>query len=205
VLRVNEKHLKEHYVPNVSGVIFTSNYRTDGIYLPPDDRRHDVMWSELTAADFTEGYWTGLWNWYASGGYQDVAAYLAELDIKDFDPAAPPPKGPAFWSIVDAGAAPEESELADALDVIKNPDATTLSQITAAANGDFSEWIRDRKNRRAIPHRLEKCGYTPVRSEAKDGLWVIHYTRQAIYARVELPVRARIEAAVALVARNGVQ
>jgi hypothetical protein len=33
-LRVDEKHLREHYVLNCCGVIITTNYKTEGIYLP---------------------------------------------------------------------------------------------------------------------------------------------------------------------------
>jgi hypothetical protein len=51
VLRVNEKYLRAHYVFNCCGVIITSN-KADGIFLPADDRRHFVAWSELTKEDF---------------------------------------------------------------------------------------------------------------------------------------------------------
>ena len=37
---------KEYNVLNLSGVIITTNHKTDGIYLPADDRRHFVAWSE---------------------------------------------------------------------------------------------------------------------------------------------------------------
>ena len=46
VLRVDEKNLREHSVFNVCGVVMTTNHKTDGIYLPADDRRHFVAWSE---------------------------------------------------------------------------------------------------------------------------------------------------------------
>ena len=36
VLRVDEKHLHEYSIPNVSGVIITTNHKTDGIFLPED-------------------------------------------------------------------------------------------------------------------------------------------------------------------------
>jgi len=39
VLRVDEKNLREYSVPNVCGVIITTNHKTDGIHLPADDRR----------------------------------------------------------------------------------------------------------------------------------------------------------------------
>jgi hypothetical protein len=63
VLRVDEKNLREHSVFNVCGVIITTNHKADGIYLPADDRRHFVAWSDLTKDDFDEAYWHGIWQW----------------------------------------------------------------------------------------------------------------------------------------------
>jgi hypothetical protein len=56
VLQVNEKHLRQYYAFNISGVILTTNHRTDGIYLPADDRRHYVAWSERKQIDFGHEY-----------------------------------------------------------------------------------------------------------------------------------------------------
>ena len=201
VLRVDEKNLREHSVFNCVGVIITTNHKADGIYLPADDRRHFVAWSALSKDSFDETYWIRLWRWYREGGTRDVAAYLAELDISTFDPKAPPPKTPAFWDIVDANRAPEDAELADILDKLGMPDATTLIRISNRAAGDFETWIKDRKNRRAIPHRLEKCGYVPVRNDtADDGLWKLNGRRQVIYARSTLPLAAQLKAARQLTA-----
>ncbi len=193
VLRVDEKHLREHNILNCCGVIITTNYKADGIYLPADDRRHFVAWSDLTKDDFPPGYWKNLWDWYEHGGIEHVVAFLDKLDISDFDPKAPPPKTAAFWDIVDANRAPEDAELADVLDRLHNPDATTIIRISNEATGDFKTWITDRKNRRAIPHRMEKCGYVAVRnSSPNDGLWVINGTRQVVYAKSELSVSDRL-------------
>jgi uncharacterized protein DUF5906 len=196
VLRVDEKHLREHAVFNCCGVIITSNHKADGIYLPPDDRRHFVAWSDLAKEEFAPAYWNGLWEWYANGGYGHVAAYLAKLDLTSFDPKAPPPKTPAFWDIVDANRAPEDAELADVLDEMGNPDAITLIRITDAAAGEIQAWLSDRKNRRAIPHRLEKCGYVPVRNgDAKDGFWKIRGARQVVYGKSAISISDRSRAA----------
>jgi hypothetical protein len=144
VLRVDEKHLREHSVFNCCGVIITSNHKADGIYLPPDDRRHFVAWSDLAKEEFAPTYWNGLWEWYARGGYGHVAAYLADLDLSSFDPKAPPPKTPAFWDIVDPNRAPEDAELADMLDEMGNPEATTLIRITfsAHARNERLAWLK---------------------------------------------------------------
>jgi hypothetical protein len=204
VLRIDEKNLREHSISNCCAVIITTNHKADGIFLPADDRRHYVAWSNLTKDDFVKDYWTALWDWYRSGGFSHVAAYLAELDISSFDPKAPPPKTAAFWDIVDASRAPEDAELADALDRMKRPDATTIIRITNESTGEFQEWMKDRRNRRAIPHRLEKCGYVPVRNDAaKDGLWVINGNRQVIYAKSELSSSERSKAASALACQGG--
>jgi hypothetical protein len=202
-LRVDEKNLREYNIPNLCGVIVTSNYKTDGIFLPADDRRHHVAWSELTKDDFEPDYWTKLWRWYNQGGDRHVAAYLASYDLAGFDPKAPPPKTQAFWDIV-ARRAPEDAELADVLDKLKNPPALTLADAQNAADGgegSFGEWLLDRKNRRQIPHRFEQCAYTPVRNgAADDGLWKIQKKRQVVYAKACLSLHDQLAAAGELAA-----
>ena len=201
VLRVDEKNLREHSVLNC----LRRHHHHQ-----PQDRRHlsacrrspplrgvERMRARRTSA---REYWDRIWSWYARGGMRHVAAYLAQLDLSDFDPKAPPPKTQAFWDIVDANRAPEDAELADVLDRLGNPHATTLIRITSEARGDFETWIKDRKNQRAIPHRLETCGYVPVLNAAdkSNGLWVINGKRQRIYAKAELAPRDRFKAASAL-------
>jgi hypothetical protein len=207
VLRIDEKNLREYNIRNCCGVVITTNHRTDGIYLPADDRRHYVAWSSLTKEDLDEAYWNELWRWYDSGGDRHVAAYLAGLDLSTFTPKAPPPKTSAFWDIVNASRAPEDAELADALDLVKPlgtdalPEAVTLSRVIAAADDeDFREWLKDRRNRRIIPHRFEACGYIPVRNPgAADGLWKIGSQRMVIYAKASLTPAEQLAAAKALV------
>jgi hypothetical protein len=196
VLRVDEKHLHEYSILNCTGLVITTNHKADGIYLPADDRRHFVAWSDCTKENFAPAYWDKIWSWYVRGGNRHVAEYLAKIDLDDFDAKAPPPRTQAFWDIVDASRAPEDAELADVLDKLGNPSATTLVSITNQTNGTFRLWIEDRKNRRAIPHRMEQCGYVPVRNDAaKDGLWKINATRQVVYAKSALSVRDRLAAA----------
>jgi phage/plasmid primase-like uncharacterized protein len=200
VLRVDEKNLREHVVPNVCGLVITSNYKTDGLFLPADDRRHYVAWSELTKDDFPPEYWNTLYRWYASGGIGHVVAYLTTIDLSPFDPKAPPPKTDAFWAIVDASRAPEDAELADVLDLLGRPDAITIAKVISAATGTFLGWLTDRKNRRVIPHRMEQCGFVPIRNDAaKDGLWKIRGARQVVYAKAVLTIRERFLAARELV------
>jgi Family of unknown function (DUF5906) len=120
VLRIDEKHLREYYVLNRCGVVITTNHKTDGIYLPPDDRRHYVAWSESTKDEFGSNYWTDLCGWCESEGFAHVTAFLAGHNISAFDAKAPPLKTNAFWEIADANRSPEDAELADAIDALEN-------------------------------------------------------------------------------------
>jgi hypothetical protein len=210
-LRIDEKHLREYPIINCVGIVITTNHKTDGIYLPPGDRRHLVAWSDLTKEDarFANGYWDALYAYYEKEGNRAVAAFLKERQIgkfSQFDPHAPPPKTAAFWAIVDANKAPEEAELADILDVMGWPAAFSLKELQDNAdntNANMADWLRDLRHRRIIPHRLEKCGYVPVRNEAaSDGLWKIFGKRQAIYAKDELSLRDRIQAATDLLSNR---
>jgi Family of unknown function (DUF5906) len=195
VLKVDEKHIREHMVVNYTGVIITTNHKADGIHLPQDDRRHYVAWSEARREDFSENYWRTLWRWYEDRGYGHVAAYLTELDLSAFDPKAPPPKTEAFWDIVNASRSPEDAEIADLLDSLGNPDAVTLARLQTNANDDLGLWLKDRKNRRMIPHRLDSCDYSPERNKTvKDGLWKIGGSRQVVYAKKSLSAAERLTA-----------
>jgi len=210
VLRVNEKHLKEHHIVNVVGVIITTNYKTEGIYLPADDRRHYVAWSDVMPSAFdrqpgagdSSKYFDALWTWYEKeGGFEHVAAFLATLDISGFNAKAPPLKTPAFWAIVDANRPAEEAEIMDALDTLNNPPAITLECLMTGAVGDLGAFLHDRKNRKAISHRIIAAGYEIVRNDtAKDGLWVVKGARKTIYALKTLTVPERTKAAQRLAA-----
>jgi hypothetical protein len=200
---VDEKNIKEYAVFNVCGVILTTNHKTDGIYLPTDDRRHYVAWSERKKADFSDDYWNDFYAWLAGGGNAHVAAYLSDHNITDFDPKAPPPKTDAFWSIVDSNRPPEDAELDDALDEAGRPAAFTIGMLEPFASAAFREFLADRRNRRQIPHRLETAGYCATRNPyATDGLWKTRGRRQVIYALRTLSVRDRIEAAQKLVTKE---
>jgi hypothetical protein len=202
VLRVDEKNRREYSVMNVCGVVMTTNHKTDGVYLPPEDRRHFVCWSDVTKEDFTPEYFQEFYRFLDTGGRGHVAAYLHSLDLSRFDPKAPPPKTAAFWDIVDASRAPEDSELADLLDTMGRPDAVTLEDLATWAGDVFRLWLRDPKNKKQIPHRLESAGYVRVRNDvAQDGFWRIQGRRQAIYAKQDLPKRDRFAVAAARAGR----
>ena len=116
-----------------------------------------------------------------------------------FDPKAPPGKTDAFWQIVQSNMAPENVELTDILDKLDNPRAVTFDQIDDKARIEFSNWLRDPKNCKAVPHRLKECGYVVVGNpDNKQGLWKIKGKKQKVYALKTLNVRDQLIAVGAL-------
>jgi hypothetical protein len=90
-------------------------------------------------------YFDSMWRWYEKeGGFADIAAYLATLDLSHFNP-----KTPAFWAIVDANRPAEEAEIMDALDTLNNPPAITIEGLMTGATGDLAAFLLERRNRRA--------------------------------------------------------
>jgi hypothetical protein len=197
VLRCNEKFLPSYYVPNVLGLIITTNHKNDGIYLPGDDRRHYVAWSLKKKEDFADGYFASFWHWLEhEGGAGHVAAYLAQRDLSKFDPHAPPRQTAAFFDIVNAGQSPEDAKLADALEELTRPDICSLETVATSKTGAAMEWLHELKSRRAMPHRMERCGYVACRNPGtEDGLWRINGRRQVLYAKEQLSPEERLKAA----------
>jgi hypothetical protein len=197
VLPCVDKYIRRFYVPNVLGLIVTTNHKTDGVYLPSDDRRHLVVWSDRTKEEFSKEFWNERWRWLLhEGGAGHVAAYLMQRDLARFDPCGLPKQTVAFFDIVNASAAPEDAEIADALDELGRPDICTRLTILKTSLGAALEWLFDRKSRRSIPYRMERCGYISVRNpSAKDGLWNINGRRLTFYARVDLSAAQQLQAA----------
>jgi hypothetical protein len=203
VLRVNEKHLKEYYVPNLCGVVFTTNHRTSGLYLPADDRRHFVAWSEAKREQFAADYFPTLYQWYATGGVGHVLAYLESVDLYGFDPKAAPVKTPAFWAMVAAGESPEASELRDLIVALGSPDVLTVGQLIDQAHKvdahEFGAELGDRKHRTRLPHMLDRVGYAAIRSPySKDGRFgkLFMYGKQSMSQADQIAAAKVLEAAL---------
>jgi hypothetical protein len=90
--------------------------------------------------------------------------------------------------------------LADVLDDLGRPDVVMVSDVTnqaAMSQPAFADWLRDRKNRRAIPHRFEDCGYVAVSNpNDTEGRWKINGSRHTIYGKVSLTLDDRMAAAL---------
>lgn len=201
--RVNIKYVPQFYTPNVTGVVFTTNYPSDGLYLPRDDRRHYVCGTEFTRSDVWDAYCADMWAWYAAGGAGHVVAYLKGFDLSRFNAGAPPPKTAAFWHMVDAGRASEEGEIRDAITALGDPAIVTKADILTKAEFELRTWMMDKKNTKALSRRLDDCGYVPVRNpdDKSDGRWLVAKNRVALYGRKDLSRDDRYAAAEAYKAK----
>jgi hypothetical protein len=194
VLPCVDKYIRRHYVPNAVGLIITSNHKTDGVYLPSDDRRHLMAWSDCKKEQFSKEFWNEKWRWMLTGGADHVAAYLIQRDISAFDPCAVPRQTTAFFEIVNANQAPEDHALADALDELDRPEISSMHALLATPRGAALEWMTSKP--RALPHRMERCGYVAVRNpDNEKGIWRINNQRQMLYGRTDLTPEKRLEAA----------
>ena len=217
-LPVADKGKRLHPIANVLGVVILTNHLLDGIFLKSTDRRHYVIWILVKAADFDEGYWAAYHKWCDEGGDRAVAAYLKAYDLSGFNPKAPPPRTEAWHQIVNANRAPQDSDLADVLDILgadpvddtaapRLPSAVTLEQLartaTEAGDHDLAGFLRDKSKGRALPHRMGAVGYTVVGNPSdKQGMWSINSKRVSVYALASLNLRDRLRAVASLLKRE---
>ena len=104
VLRVDEKFVAAYYVPNIVGLVITTNHENDGIYLPSDDRRFYVAWSNSTKEEFvrisSKVYGIG---WSTRAARAMSPPIWRNATCRNSTRRARPIHTPAFFDIVDAG------------------------------------------------------------------------------------------------------
>lgn len=195
---INEKHIPHHSARNVCGVILTSNH-ADALYLDRSDRRHFVCISDRRKEDFPDGYFDGLYAWFANGGNEAVAHYLAGVDLSAFNAKAPPPKTKGWHAIVAAGMAPETGDLADIIEALQRPAVVTLHTIRRHTTPESALRMvfDDARQRKNIPKRLRDCGYIEVANpdSPSNGRWSTVTGKMKIYGRQDLTEGERLNAA----------
>jgi hypothetical protein len=110
-LSVSDKYIRRYEILNAVGTGFTSNYGELGIYLPANDRRTLVLWSERKETDFREAafrprdhkpialkptHWDWMWEWYENGGFAHVAAFLRQEEYFTVQPQGTAAKNRRF-------------------------------------------------------------------------------------------------------------
>lgn len=186
VLTVNPKHIKPYIIPNLTGVIITTNYLKHGIYLPTDDRRHYVAWSDKERGFFDANYWDTMWRWYDNGGYEAILYCLVKRDLKAFNPKAPPRQTDAFFKIVEGHKGPEAKMVEEALDQLDWPEVTTWQIICSEMRPADGEHCNNIKLRDRVNDWLKASGDETERNpgDKERGRWQINKAKVTIYVNV---------------------
>lgn len=85
-LRVNMKYVPSYVVPDCINYFFTANH-PDSFFLEDDDRRFFIH--EIQVGPLPEEFYAEYDLWLDTGGSAAVFHYLLNLDLGDFNPAAP--------------------------------------------------------------------------------------------------------------------
>jgi hypothetical protein len=91
-----------------------------------------------------------LWGWYQGGGFDAVAAWLDQRDVRAFNPGATPPLTDAKISMIDLGMSGGELYLADmvrerrglfARGVIGSPWSDVIAELSKVCQGPTREMV----------------------------------------------------------------
>jgi hypothetical protein len=204
VIRCNEKFAKKVPVLNVTGIVYTTNHR-DALFLPEDDRRHFVAWSDITADELGgDEYFSKIWRWLVfEGGTADVVAWLRSVDLTSYNAKSPPRKTSAFFAMVQAEETEDDLALSSIInDTLGRPAVLTLDIIRNNAGGHVTllEWLGKRDAARQIPHKLQRLGYARLanRDAGMDRRWKMGGNRVTVFARTDIKPGEAYQAAAAL-------
>jgi hypothetical protein len=208
VLECADKNVKAHPIIDVFDPIITTNLETSGLFLPDDDARHYVAWSNRTWTDWgypdldtlDAEYFKPIYDWFVAGGYEAVAYHLRTFDLSDFSPTAPPKKTEAWYRIVRAWAEQNKDALATIIEKLGNRPALTPADVLAAdSNMELADWSTP-KGRNFIPRQFEGSGYVSQGNPDNDaGRWQVgtktNRRTMAIYVQAKLSVTEKIRVA----------
>jgi hypothetical protein len=189
-LLCNDKYIKKHKVLNVLRLILTTNHGVDGVFLPPEDRRHYCAWSD--ADKMTEDESADIWEWYKAGGLDYVAFYLANLDLTatDFNRTAPPPQTAWWHQLVEGGRSSEDARFVDAIDKLAKPEWVTTAQVAEAGGLELAGWINNPGNRRKVEREMDRAGYRRLPNHhEKRGRFMLEGKQVPIYRRSDVDAK----------------
>lgn len=109
-LTINRKGLHPYDMANRVLVLAFTNDRVP-ISLESQDRRWFCLWSSAPRMKDAEA--RALWGWYARGGLGRVAVWLAQRDVRAFDPAQPPAWTEFKAGLIEHGMSMAEAYLVD--------------------------------------------------------------------------------------------
>lgn len=190
VCQINPKYGQKFSVRMYCGVIITTNHLASGIYIPPDDRRYDVIeaatMDEMGLRDENKRreYFSELWDWFLSGGSAHVAAYLHERDLSNFSASNGQRKTDAHRTVV-AGGMVGDNWLDDIIDDLGEPVGIRSDWIVAKA---VAAGEKEGDIKRKIGNAIGRLNYVLFKNpSAKDGRWKIGGKKVAVYVQAGTP------------------
>ena len=186
IVRVNPKYGEQFSVKMYCGVIITTNNLATGIFIPPDDRRYDVMdcaaMEEMGLGDerVRRQYFTDLWEWYHHGGSSHVAALLHDWPLNGFSPNNGQRKTAAHREVVRLNTT-SDMWLDDILDGLGYPDYVRSDWIVERA-----ETVGEKKLDvvRKLSATIGRLGYSRLLNpDMADGRWKVQGVKFMLYAR----------------------
>lgn len=99
-LRINAKYTPSYVVPDCINYFFTSQH-PDSFFLEDDDRRFFIH--EVLVGPQEEEFYVEYMLWLETGGAEAVFDYLKNLDLGDFNPAAPAYRTAAKERMINTG------------------------------------------------------------------------------------------------------
>lgn len=177
-ITINPKYGQKYSVRTHNGTIVTTNHMMTGIYIPPDDRRYDVIEAatraEMGLQDIETRalYFQELWRWFEQDqGAEHVAAFLQERDVTRFSPSSGQRITVAHRMVVTAGFSGDEW-LQDALDALKDRRIFRVDQLWKCVEVVTSGEMNRKEFNIKIGHALERAGYGRyINHASKDGRW----------------------------------
>lgn len=182
-LTINPKYGRQYAVRLHCGVIITTNHLTDGLYVPAEDRRYDLIEAatleemkledEKTRAE----YFLKLYDWARAGGRRHIAAYLQERDLSGFRWTINR-KTEAWRRIVQHGLSGYEwcTDLLDKLTNTNMVSGAVLLDLAMRVPGTRHEEIR-----RSLGYAMKGLGYVVhANPGVKDGRWKLDLDRNRL-------------------------
>lgn len=183
---INAKGQRPYQIPNLNATIITTNHRSGGLYLPADDRRHLVVFSDAVRTQFSDAYWNDYHQWMGNGGIEDCAAWLLSHDVTQFNPKVPT-QTDAFLEMVEGGQSADHHDLADLVE-LAGDEPFTIEKLAFLAMGngdrDLSEDLRNRGKLPKIKRALSDLGVKQYKNpNTSRGRWVINGKHVTLYKR----------------------
>lgn len=155
------------------GVLLTTNNLATGIFIPPDDRRYDVLdcatLKEMGLEDkaVRKRYFNALWFWFVCrGGANHVAALLRERDVSKFSPGQGQRKTNAHHDVVGNNT---DHWLEDTLEELGNPNVLCAAWVLKKAEPAGKT---EQQGRLILGKEIGDLGYVSYRNpDRTDGRW----------------------------------